>query len=127
MRPRTIIYFEWIIFATLALGVLQSWIDWDRAIQMAFAGFVLTVRIFTFGVIAGLTLLVSRRRSNVAMWILLALFALGIPIFFKIVSSGLLLGSAWISALQLVGQLVAYGLLFTPSARLWRRGGLATG
>ncbi|HUQ12937.1 MAG TPA: hypothetical protein VM055_01515, partial [Novosphingobium sp.] len=61
----------------------------------------------------------SRKRSNVAKWILVTLFALGLPLFIKLAVHGLLLGAGWISALQTVGQALALGLLFTPTARHW--------
>ena len=123
MRPRTIVNFELIFFATLILGLVQSFLGWDRATQLMSVGFVLTVQIFTFGLLGGLALLVAHRRSNLAKWILIVLFVLGLPAFFKIVSGGLLLGSVWISVLQTFGQVVAYGLLFTASARSWFKEG----
>lgn len=82
MRPKTIVYFEWIIFGTLLLGVSQSYLDWDRAMAIGppvdpslKAAFILSIGILTFVVIATLTLLVSRRRSKIAMWVFIALFA----------------------------------------------------
>ena len=126
MRPKTIAAFELIMFATLGLGLIKVWLDWDSLAQTASAGFTLSVLVITVGLIGGLTLLISRRRSKIAMWISIVLFVLGLPAFFIVAASGLPIGSAWISALQMVGQLVAYGLLFTPSARLWLRGAPTT-
>ena len=126
MRPKTIVAFETIMFATLGLGLMRTWLDWDSLAQIASAGFALTVLIFTLGVIGGLTILVSRRRSKIAMWIMIGLSILGLPMFFSLAASGLLIGSAWISALQSIGQFIAYGLLFTPSARSWLRSAPAT-
>jgi hypothetical protein len=121
MRPATIVAFESIIFATMGLGLVQLWLDWEGLTRVASAGFTLTVLLITFGLVCGLTLLVSRRRSKIAMWISIGLFVLGLPMVFSVAASGLLIGSAWVTALQTVGQLVAYGLLFTPSARSWLR------
>lgn len=121
MRPQTIVYFERIIFATLILGLFQAYLGWDRATKMMSVDFLLTVQIFTFSLIGGLALLVARRRSNVAKWVLVALFVIGLPLFFNTISQGMLLGSIWITVLQTVGQLIAYGLLFTTSARSWLR------
>ena len=126
MRPKTIVAFETIMFATLGLGLMRTWLDWDSLAQVASAGFALTVLIFTLGLIGGLTILVSRRRSKIAMWILIGFSVLGLPMFFSLAASGLLIGSAWISALQSIGQFIAYGLLFTPSARSWLRSAPAT-
>jgi len=47
------------------------------------------------------------------------LFVLGTPAFIRTISSGGTLTSLTISFLQIIGQIVAYGLLLTPSAREW--------
>jgi hypothetical protein len=128
MRPLSILYFERLIFGTLFLGVIQSYLSWDRSIAAAAAignnpvVFMATTLIGTFAIMATLTLLVSRRRSKVAMWISVLFFVLGLPLFFKVLSSGILFGSGFISLLQTTGQLVAFSLLFTRSARLWMNG-----
>jgi len=119
MRPQTIVNFERIVFATLILGLLQSYLGWERSAQMTSAGFVITVQAVTVGLIAGLTLLVAHRRSRVAKWIMIVLFALGLPVFFKTISHGAPLSSVWITVLQTGGQLIAYSLLFSDSARYW--------
>jgi len=128
MRPSSIIWFERIIFATLVLGVLQSFLSWDQAtalvanIERSPTAVVLIVQGFSFLIVATLTLLVSRRRSKVAMWISIALLILGMPAFVALLAQGLVLGSGLISLLQVLGQFVAYGLLFTPASRRWMRG-----
>jgi hypothetical protein len=126
VRPRAIVYFERIIFGTLLLGVLQSYLGWNRVIAAAPAAdgnsavaFTLIILTFTFVLIGTLTLLVSRRRSKIAMWISIALFVLGLPSFVQTVIRGVLFASNLIAVLQAIAQGVAYGLLFTPSARRW--------
>ncbi|MGK6354437.1 hypothetical protein ACMGDH_04330 [Sphingomonas sp. DT-207] len=125
VRPQTIIYFEWIIFATLLLGFVQSYLAWDHTIAVTGASpaSLKLSQIFTAAIIATLTLLVSRRRSKIAMWVSIAMFALGLPVFISFFASGLVGGSGVISAVQVAGQLVAYGLLFTASARRWMNKG----
>ncbi|MBC2664088.1 hypothetical protein H7F51_01000 [Novosphingobium flavum] len=128
MRPQSIIYFERIIFGTLILGVIQNFFGWNRAIDLVATTqsnpvfFIVFVQIFTYLLIGTLTLLVSRRRSKVAMWISITMFVIGIPVLFKIVASGLLFGSGAITALQTIGQLIAFALLFTSSSRHWMSG-----
>jgi hypothetical protein len=126
VRPKTIVYFEWIIFGTLLLSVLQVYLIWDRIYWFGNppdrnlqAAIFLIFLIFMFALAATLTLLVSRRRSKIAMWVSIALAAYGIWSFVSGIIHGRLLGSEIIPALQWVGQVVAYGLLFTPSARRW--------
>jgi MFS family permease len=141
VRPKAIVYFEWIIFGTLLLGVLRSYLGWDRVIAQtattlgrssSFAiAFTLIVMILTFVVFGTLTLLVSRRRSKIAMWISIALFALGLLSFVQTIgalfASNIIPAPQYIDqgviipALQTIGQTVAYGLLFTPSARRWMK------
>jgi len=133
VRPKTIVCFEWIIFGTLLLGAIQTSYRlpgalrsvWFRAIAYgAIALGVpqdrnLVVAIFIFLIlicvlVVTLTLLVSRRRSEIAMWVSIAIFALGLlPMFVLTINRGELL--------QSIGQGVAYALLFTPSARRWMR------
>ena len=124
MRPDSIVWFERLIFGTLCLGAIQTYLNWQQVLATASTSgtpvaFVFIVQISVFAIITLLTLLTSRRRSKVAMWISVALFALGIPAFIGLVASGLLIGSGWIAALQTLGQLVGYGLLFMPSSRRW--------
>ena len=75
--------------------------------------------------LATLILLVSRRRSKIAMWILIAWFALSIPSLVQTIIRGLLLESniivvlGRIRVLQAIGQATAFALLFTASARRW--------
>jgi len=131
VRPKTIVYFEQIIFGVLLLGVFYNYLSWDQIIGEALAkdatldrntAFVIAIAAITFNyvLVGTLTLLVSRRRSKIAMWVLIALSALVLSRFaLGIVQSQLLLVSDIIPVLQCIGQVLAYGLLFTPSARRW--------
>ncbi|HEY2529815.1 MAG TPA: hypothetical protein VGJ20_18040 [Xanthobacteraceae bacterium] len=120
MRPKTIVYFEWIIFGTLVLGAFQSYLDWDRAVTVYPNPAVLIIfPIFMFVLGGTLILLVSRRRSKIAMWVLIATSVLDL-LGFLVAANGLLESDDIImAALQEIAQVVAYGLLFTPSARRW--------
>ena len=123
-RPLTIVYFERIILATFALGVLQTYLGWNQLVQQTLASgrsisFLVFIDLITFGVLITLALLICRRRSRIAMWVSIGLFVLGLPLFFVILRSGLLAGSSLISLLQTVGQFAAYTLLFTRSAQRW--------
>lgn len=124
MRPKQIVYFELIIFVTLALGLVQTYLGRDGLMSKLAAtghgvGYFITVDVCVFAVMIGLTLLISRRRSQIAKWISIGLFILGLPALFVIFSGGNLFGSASITVVQTIGQFVAYGLLFTPPARRW--------
>lgn len=132
MRPKAVVYFEWLILGTLALGIVQSYLEWDSLIALAGAtqsnpaAFVLLTQALTIALIVALTLLVSRWHSRVAMWISIVLFAIGIPSVFALAAHGRLAGTHFITVLQTFGQLVAYGLLFTPEAWAWMKAGASS-
>lgn len=127
MRPVPIVWFERIIFGTLFLGLIQSYLAWDDAMATAAktisnpGAFAAGIGIFVFVLIGGLTLLISRRRSKIALWVSIILFLLGLPTLAGLAESGQLFGSAWITLFQSLGQIIAYSLLFTPAARQWMR------
>ncbi|MBO0754687.1 MAG: hypothetical protein J2P54_02410 [Bradyrhizobiaceae bacterium] len=120
----------------LLLDVLQSYHDWDRLAQTAtmvaqrsprqallFVAIILTIIIGGFVLIGTLTLLVSRRRSKIAMWVSIALFAISFAVLVLDIGSDItsarLVWEHLITALEHIGAGVALGLLFTPSARRW--------
>jgi len=124
VRPKTIVYFERIIFGTFLLSALEIYLMWDRIYAFGAppdrnlqAAIFVTLQIFMFALAATLILLVSRRRSKIAMWVSIAMAAYGIWLVIPEIIHGL--GSNINVALQCIGQVVAYALLFTPSARRW--------
>lgn len=117
LRPDSIVWFERIIIVTLLLGIVNSWLIWPQLVSQASPAFVFAVQAMTLIMILGLTLLISHRRSRVAKWISIALFVVGLPTFFN---QGLPAGgSGAVSIIQILAQLLAYSLLFTPSAKRW--------
>jgi hypothetical protein len=122
MRPATIVTFERLIFAALALGLVQSWFDRDQLMPRGSVVAVATAAVM-FALIILLTLRVSRWRSKVAMWSSIVLFVIGLPslvMTMELTRRGAVTGLAAVSSImQTLLQLIAYGLLFTPSARRW--------
>ncbi len=124
-RPWSIVDFERIMLGSLVFGLFKTWLDWDALIARAAETSASPTRSVIIGVVfgcalvLGLTLLVSRRRSRVAMWVSVIFFALGVPMMLWMFAEGLTVGSPILMALQAFAQLVAYCLLFTPSARRW--------
>ena len=119
MRPTEVVWFERIIIGTLILGGVNTWIAWPQLVALRGPAFLVTVQLLTISVMLGLALLVSRRRSNIAKWISIALFVGGLPIWVQQVSSGALHGSLIVSFIQVVAQAGAYALLFTSASRRW--------
>ena len=122
MRPATIVTFERLIFAMLALGLVQLWSNLQKLTTLP-KGFVLMIAAAMVALIILLTLLVSRRRSKVAMWISIVLFLLGLPALVttvRLMLAGVVMPLAGgMDVMQNLLELIAYGLLFTPSARRW--------
>ena len=129
MRPPSIVNFERLNLLSLAIGLGMAVFSWDRSVATARAGgfgpvFVVAVQAFAFLLPLILTLLVSRRASVVAKWILVVLFAGGLLMMLataKLTFAGgpLLL----VQIAQMLMQAVAIALLFTGEARRWLREG----
>ena len=119
MRPKTIIWFEVIFFATLLLGVIQSYLGWETLTEKASAGYVLGIQIISVAIVIAVVLFISRKKSKVAMWILVIMSLLGLPLVFLLATSEQLAGSGWITLVQTIGQLFAVALLFFPASRTW--------
>ena len=119
MRPKTIVYFEIIMIAAVILRASKFVMDWDGLIRIGGIPLAILAVVFNLGWILVLTLLVSRRRSKIAMWISIALFAVSLPFVFMTVSRGVFAPAGLIPVVQALAQLIAYRLLFTPSAKAW--------
>lgn len=119
MRPKTVIAFETLYLITLGMGLIHSVATWNEAVALASPGFILFVGASTLVLMLVLTLLVSRRRSNVAKWIMIGLMGLGLPFVVGQLGSGMVLGWPLMTLAQTLIQIAALGLLFSPSARAW--------
>jgi hypothetical protein len=116
VRPKTIVYFEWVTFGTILLGALQQ-----LSIAPDDPTWVILTLIFNV-LVATLTLLVSHRRGKIAMWILIAWFVLNVANAISLIillESNVIVALDRIRSLQGIGSGMAFGLLFTPSARRW--------
>lgn len=118
MRPKSIVWFEILILSSLVLGVFKSLFAPEEPLQQAPLSFVLFVQAGVLAVTVVLTLLTSRRRSKIAKWVLVVLYLLGLPLYFKMVGEGSLKPSI-VQVVQLLLQTIGYALLFAPSARAW--------
>lgn len=121
MRPRSVAIFEALYLLTILISVVQSSLGWHQVTAIASPALVIAVQVITMAILLALVLLVSRRRQNWARWVLVVLFVIGLPALAKIVMSGQLPGSLWITIVQTVLQLVALFMLFTPPSQAWFR------
>jgi uncharacterized membrane protein YeiB len=130
MRPRSIMLFETLSLAAVALGALTVALTWNALMASVYAqirgsGIEPAVMIMTalyVGLLVLLILLTSRRASAVAKWLFTAIivaelvFTLpGLPAMLR----GGLVG--WAQIVQLALQLVALWFLFVPASRAWLR------
>lgn len=125
MRPLAIIAFERLFLGTLVVGLIREYFDWDMIVDMTAAAdvthpvaLILGVQLLITVIIVGLVLLISRRRSKIAMWLIILLTIGG---FYSFVPS--LQEASTVSGIfgivQAIGQLAGLALLFTPTARQW--------
>lgn len=127
MRPRSVAVFEALYLLTILISFVQAALGWRQATAIASPALVVTVQVITIVILLTLVLLISRRRQNWARWVLVVLFVIGLPALARIVMSGQLPGSLWITIVQTVLQLVALAMLFTPPAQEWFRKRLLPG
>ena len=111
----------------VALALLHFALSWPvqelrlasltpRPFAMLVAAIAVTTAIYVV-----LTLLVSRRRSRVAAWMLIAIFLFSIPTFVQTFTRGSRTGYTLLAEIQIIAHLAAYILLFLPSSRAWFR------
>ena len=80
-RPSNVRRFEQLMYLSIAIGVVNTALDWDRLVAMVHgvggAVFILFIDGFVFGVMILLIWLVARRAKNWARWVQLGLFLSG--------------------------------------------------
>lgn len=130
MRPRSIILFESLSLAAVALGVLILALAWNALMASVYAQVrgagiepaVMILAILYIALLVLLILLTSRRASAVAKWlftaIIVAELVMTVPGLPSMGRGGL---AGWAQILQLVLQLVALWFLFVPASRAWLR------
>lgn len=132
MRPPSIIDFERAYLASLALGMVNTAINWQGIKQSLEnpalkdvglgLGFMIGVLVFSMALSLLLWFFIARRPSTVAKWIYLVLAAFSIV---SIVSSLTTLPFGTEVMLNVVAQLLqlyAAWLLFKPDAKAWFAG-----
>ncbi len=119
MRPTTIVLFEWLFLASLASAVVRVGIAWSRMTEQGTIHLILAVLFFSVVLNLTLVLFVSRRRSQVAKWILVGLFLIGLTSYLRLLETGVRDFDDWSEIGLGLVQALGIGLLFTPSARAW--------
>ena len=115
--PSSIKYFEWVFLGSLIIGSTVSILAYST--RAGISGNDALLYALT-GIDLFLVILVSRRRSNIARWILVAMVVMGTPFYFSNLVIYLTMGLIGVmSSIQLVAQYGSICLLFTADSRQW--------
>ena len=127
--PKHIKYFERIMLGTLALTLVLTAItgseffaiETGAAESVALRGTMFVgVVSFVFALVLALVFLTSRKRSRIAKWALVVMFAFGVSSYFQEFPTSF---DSWFagifSTIQVLAQFVALYLLFTKESRDW--------
>jgi uncharacterized membrane protein len=126
VRPASVVNFERVVLLTLALGAANAVLTWD-ALVAGFAArglgpsFVVGAHVAGGALILALLWMMSRRRSDVARWIYVALTVAGILVTLFAITpndSGAPILLV-IEVLQMLLSLISLWLLFRPDAQGW--------
>jgi hypothetical protein len=129
--PKSVWWFEKLMWLSLLIGAVAAWLDWDRAVSnLQQATFDLRdaaelrsiiTMVLTLAVLLLLIFLISRVRQNWARWVFAVLFVVGTPPSAlnlpALISANPVAGT--LSLIQFVMQFVALVLIFVPDARAW--------
>ena len=122
MRPDSIVWFERLSLGSLALGLANSFLNWDEVVGTGPLSLLLVIMVLSLSLALLLVLGVSRWRSRLAKWILVTLTVSGFAMnFANFGGAGF---EIWKPLDFVVAglQLIAVGLLFTGPARTWLAG-----
>jgi uncharacterized RDD family membrane protein YckC len=130
MRPRSIVLFESLSLAAVALGALILALTWNALMASVYArirgaGIEPAMMILSALYVAFLVMLIlltSRRGSAVAKWLFAAIIVaetiFTVPGLPSMLRGGIV---GWTQIVQLVLQLAALWFLFVPESRAWIR------
>ena len=119
--PKSIKYFELLWLGSLVIGAFMVMLTWEFMIAMQVSKtFIIFILIFVFVIMLALILLTSRKRSNIAKWVLVAFFVVGfipyIPQLIKFYEMGL---PGYLSTIQVLMQFAGVLFLFSKNGRDW--------
>lgn len=115
--PSSIKCFEWVFLGSLIIGFTASVLAYSTRAGIS-GNDVLLYALTVIDLF--LVVLVSRRRSNIARWILVTMVVMGTPFYFSNLVVYLTTGLIGVmSSIQLVAQYGSVCLLFTADSRQW--------
>ena len=128
MRPPSIVNFTRVVLLSLALGILGTWLSWDKveAILAASgtgmtAGTILAVQGVTIALYLLLIWFISSHGSPVATWIYVVMSVLSLIVgllgFRQTMAYGTL--PTLLAAVQFLLSILSLWLLFRPDSKAW--------
>ena len=126
MRPKSIVNFERLVLASVALSILGSVLGWEQASTVAAdaglgTGYLIGVAAFTLLLSLLLLWFISRKASPIAKWIYVVFTGLGLVL--GLVGIGQLFENGGVSAgitlVSYVLSAVSLWFLFRPDATAW--------
>lgn len=132
--PGNVLLFERLMYVSLLIGLLIFGLDGDRVANkpeiqdLGGAKFVLSVLVASLALFVLFIWLIARKGKNWARWVFAGLFAIGLINTYQNIAdliqhNGL---AAILSVAQVVIQVFAVYLLFSPEARPWFENKAAT-
>lgn len=121
-KPAQIVMATRLLWFTLALGVVNSALEWQFLTSTTSVGLLVSTQLLTFAVVAWLTIMISRGR-NWARITFLIMSIIGLPVVFMQFQAMFARSpiSGAISVLQLLLQIGALYLMFSEPGRRWFR------
>jgi hypothetical protein len=128
MRPPSIVNFTRVVLLSLAIGILATWLSWDK-VEAAMAatgsgmgtGAIVGIQAVTIALYLLLIWFISAHGSPVAKWIYVVLCAFGLVIgllgFRQTMAYGTL--PTILAAVQYILSILSLWLLFRPDAKAW--------
>jgi hypothetical protein len=118
--PRSICVFEKLMLGSLLIGVVISAMTYNEVVSQAGALVVTIIEIFVLSLMFLLVLFVSRKRSNIAKWILIIVWLLGLVIYIPALAHFLTMGTVGVLFVaQPVMQAGALYMLFRSDSKSW--------
>ena len=128
MRPPSIVNFMRVVLLSLAIGILATWLSWDKVQEAVAAtgsgmgtGTILGIQGVTIALYLLLIWFIYAHGSPVAKWIYVVLCVLGLIFgaigFRQTMAYGTL--PAILAAIQYLLSIISLYLLFRPDSKAW--------
>jgi hypothetical protein len=132
MRPESVIMFERLFLASLAVSAVSFAIGYEDTMRVAAGdpamrqfglgeGFIVGTLAISFAIYLLLWHLIARKASNVAKWILIGLVAIGVASL-PLALTGPLGPTVWLNLAVYALEIAALVFLFRADAKAWFRG-----